>query len=633
MIEKLPTHYSFTGHASVYDEESLTALQLAGRQGKKINEIIEDQNNLRNETESHLSSQDSAIQKMNDETMPNEVKTEVVNQINNGTFDNAIDKYSGNLTTRLDNALGSMKEGSTTMDAEIIDGRVGIDNVIYPNLGQSTRVQIGHLKGEYALPLMNLKIDINTTDKTLKLCCINNSQMSIIQGRILRRVWQANQFTEIVVDYSNKATGIYNVVLNCDTNEIRFTSTQDYQYNRSPYNHNDLILLTFFNSNGKVTNVMYAPEKSLYIDGEVFTENMYPKYLLNVVDITFDFRRKAKVLYIKPNATGYLYFSDGTFESISEQIIIDMSTFTSPTGSTRFLVYRDGGFKFISAGKLNSYNECVIMGCYLSPTGAIVDSDNSKAIHALPCIKECTYVDHVNAVSEYTSLSVLDIVNKSTINIFNKVCCIGDSLTSGHMQNPDGETVVTNKDYAYPRFMEKLTGSKWHNCGISGANVLSWQSHGGWSQVEALGKCQLYVIGLMINDASDSERGIPVGSVSDIGTTNQTYYGGLSQIVQRIKTINPKAHIFLLNPPKNGISQYNEFMTAVRNISGKYDNTHCIELPNNLYTNSSFTNDELGGHWTATGYEQMAEILAHTFSEYINKHVTEFQDVAFIPYD
>lgn len=45
MIEKL-NHYSLTGPASVYDEEALTALELAGRTAQKVNEVIDLANNI-----------------------------------------------------------------------------------------------------------------------------------------------------------------------------------------------------------------------------------------------------------------------------------------------------------------------------------------------------------------------------------------------------------------------------------------------------------------------------------------------------------------------------------------------------------------------------------------------------------
>ena len=152
MIDKLNLHYSFTNPASIHDEEALTALELAGRQAVKINEVINDQNNLRTETENHLDqqdgnidqrmdAQDKAIQKMNDETMPAKVVAEMQRKINDGTFADEIDKSLGNLNTRVDNLLGNLPAGPTAMDAEIIDARQDFEGVSWANMGQHIRIR------------------------------------------------------------------------------------------------------------------------------------------------------------------------------------------------------------------------------------------------------------------------------------------------------------------------------------------------------------------------------------------------------------------------------------------------------------------------------------------------------------
>ena len=145
MIEKMNLHYSFTNPASVYDEEALTALELAGRQGAKINEVITDQNNLRTETENRLSAQDADIKNQKENVIPSTISNEVLNHINNGTFDTAINEYAGNLENRLDNLLGSVTQGSTSMDAEIIDARTGVDGMQFSNLGAAIRKQVDSL--------------------------------------------------------------------------------------------------------------------------------------------------------------------------------------------------------------------------------------------------------------------------------------------------------------------------------------------------------------------------------------------------------------------------------------------------------------------------------------------------------
>lgn len=141
-LNPLNEHYSFTSPASVYDEEALTALQLAGRTASKVNETVRAFNKLENDTNNHLEDQDAAIAKMNDETMPAKVDQEVQEHIENGDFDRQISEYAGQLDARLNALLGSVTAGTTSMDAEVIDGRMDNYNYTRPNIGASIRAQI-----------------------------------------------------------------------------------------------------------------------------------------------------------------------------------------------------------------------------------------------------------------------------------------------------------------------------------------------------------------------------------------------------------------------------------------------------------------------------------------------------------
>lgn len=240
------------------------------------------------------------------------------------------------------------------------------------------------------------------------------------------------------------------------------------------------------------------------------------------------------------------------------------------------------------------------------------------------------------------ALSAVDIrsyLNRHTAKIFKKVVCCGDSYTSGHIKlNGETSARTTNENFAWPHYMSTATGNEWINCGCSGCNVLTWQTHGrGLPTAQSKGKAQAYVIGLMINDVSNSDRAVELGSIDDIGTDNKTYYGGMSKIIRELNAISPKAKIFINTCPKTG-SKYTEYNQAVRNIVQAYKETypvHCIDLEEvqELYTNVSLTGDSVSGHYTAIGYEQFAEIYEYVLSNYINTHISEFQNVHEIEYD
>lgn len=159
-MDKL-NHYSITNPASIYDEEAMTSLELAGRTAAKVNEAVNEFNRLETETNQHLAEQDqeitnrlknqdtkitNSITHIQNTLVPTEVTQEVNRHISAGDFDSAIDEYAGNLTNRLENLIAHTPEGSTTLDLEIVDGRLGNGDISYPSIGEAIRGQTTEIK-------------------------------------------------------------------------------------------------------------------------------------------------------------------------------------------------------------------------------------------------------------------------------------------------------------------------------------------------------------------------------------------------------------------------------------------------------------------------------------------------------
>lgn len=109
-------HYSLENPATIFDEEAMTALELAARTAGKVNECVKEVNDI-----------------------PAKIAADVQAHIDNGDFDRAINEYSGDLEHRLDTLIGNVAQGSTTMDAEIIDARMDVEGNIHANLGTAIR--------------------------------------------------------------------------------------------------------------------------------------------------------------------------------------------------------------------------------------------------------------------------------------------------------------------------------------------------------------------------------------------------------------------------------------------------------------------------------------------------------------
>lgn len=141
-------HYSIENHATVYDEESLTVLELCARLGAKLNELVGDHNKLDSNVK-------TALAKIGAEALAL-MKTTLDRYMTGGEFDAAIDEHNKEimgtingtyaaLSARID-ALSALEDGSTTGDAELTDARVSDMGSTYATLGANLRANLSAIK-------------------------------------------------------------------------------------------------------------------------------------------------------------------------------------------------------------------------------------------------------------------------------------------------------------------------------------------------------------------------------------------------------------------------------------------------------------------------------------------------------
>ena len=295
---------------------------------------------------------------------------------------------------------------------------------------------------------------------------------------------------------------------------------------------------------------------------------------------------------------------------------------------------------------------------YYSTQILIVTNSNKKTTkmlirqsHTNIDAEKKTWTDWTD-VTEKPDVKIDDAPKPLSAKIFRRVGCIGDSYTAGYIHLQNESAVSDNPNYAWPHYMEGLTNNIWSNFGDGGSTAKSWVNKvSGYSRLDEVqaenNKCQAYVIGLMINDVNPSigsTRYAPIGSFSDIGTNNDSFYAYYYKLLKLVASVNPDAKIFCNTCPKTS-SSFTEYNQAVRDIvkhchdeeslnvylcdladANKYYNT-------NYYSNPVFSSDALNGHYSPIGYEFMAECYIRVMSDVINENISEFQNVFKIPYD
>jgi len=235
------------------------------------------------------------------------------------------------------------------------------------------------------------------------------------------------------------------------------------------------------------------------------------------------------------------------------------------------------------------------------------------------------------------------------LGCFDKISCIGDSLTFGGFEsNVGGNDYVPN--LSTPAQMQKIIGNTVINLGISGYCAsrsdlsMSWYDEAisrGWFGDNYKGQC--YIIALGVNDTW-RQNGF-IGNVNtDIDVNNPSNnamnsVGGYATIIQKIKEIQPRARIFCVTIPnmfgKNNTLKV-EANEKIRAIAELFE-CYIIDLEK-YYIPMNEVNDFankyiVGSHLNALGYKEIANVVITYIDWIIRNNISDFKDIQFIGTD
>lgn len=228
-------------------------------------------------------------------------------------------------------------------------------------------------------------------------------------------------------------------------------------------------------------------------------------------------------------------------------------------------------------------------------------------------------------------------------SIFRTIGCIGDSLSSGEFEakNEKGEKTFHDFfEYSWGQFIARSSGSTVYNFSRGGMTAKEYmesfaQSKGFWNRDKL---CQAYIIALGVNDI----RGIEMGTADDVDLQDYrknipSFAGYYAQIIQRLKTMQPRAHFFLVSMPRDGNEDdvrkraHRDLLESFTHI---FEKTYLIDL----YTYAPIYDKEFRkkyflGHMTPTGYVLTARMIESYIDYIIRKNPQKFLQVGFIGTD
>ncbi len=239
------------------------------------------------------------------------------------------------------------------------------------------------------------------------------------------------------------------------------------------------------------------------------------------------------------------------------------------------------------------------------------------------------------------------IQNGGLCAIFRTIGCVGDSLSSG-----EHESMINGKkgyhdlyEYSWGQFIARATGATVYNFSAGGMSAASFQGNKGrLGFLDPDKKCQAYIIALGVNDAIQK---VPTGSIADINPENpelnnpETYAGRMGKIISEIKSLQPKARIFLVTSPRMGSPTwdrqifYDEQQKLLHDMAQLFEFTYVIDLREHVTNEETlyWKNGWVGSHLNAIGYLITANWIMSYIDYIIRENPADFSQVAFIGTD
>lgn len=547
-----------------------------------------------------------------------------------------------------------------TSNSEIVDARVGADGVTYNSLGTAIRTQVSDLKSDFDSVFVTTK-GKNLFDKSAVLenkYCNVNGAISDYNGRYVTDYIPVEAGKIVTSSYLNSATQVQT--------QATYSSLCCYDSTKAVVSGGNINQQTFTVPNGVAfVRITFASNMYVYNGMVELTDDgvptVYEPYTEDSVslaeDITIQMGQviglESRLTTDESNITSIKNDLDGILDT---DIIFDQSGFIRYDGvliangayiSTDYVdITVNGTFvkykyrlRMFANTKIAYYDDSKVFISAISPSesstleyveGEVPYVDGAKYV------RFCTAIGITDYYVKYATVknAVIGGANDSNpcnytgndMSVFNKVLCIGDSLTSGTFNYRVGGTTgnyIEDAKYSYPTYLKKLTGCDTVNMGNGGLSSAEWYNT---HQNDDLSGYDCAVIQLGVNDCI---RYTTWGSTSETAFTN---------IISKLKAENKNIKIFVANIiPATSYSnaQYLAFSADLLTwVQSTYaSDSSVIPLDMQQYGHTKDSPAYNCGHLSALGYWRLAQDYKGYIGWYMNQNKTVFKEVQFIGTD
>ena len=214
----------------------------------------------------------------------------------------------------------------------------------------------------------------------------------------------------------------------------------------------------------------------------------------------------------------------------------------------------------------------------------------------------------------------IEVSYYATLGLFQTFGVIGDSYASGVLGQYGN---IPHYGISWGQILARRNGNVCVNFSYGGLSTRTWLTHEkGLTLLQNESAKQLYICDLARNDTALGDSYI--GTIADIESGADTYYGNYGKIIKAIKNKNSNAKIILLIAPEIRES----FKVAIRNIAQNF-NIPSIECSDDTFFTTRYVEYKKVGHPVATEYSGMALAIERLFSDCVGKYHTYFEDYRF----
>lgn len=334
------------------------------------------------------------------------------------------------------------------------------------------------------------------------------------------------------------------------------------------------------------------------------------------------------------NQSGFIRY-DGTLIANSNYISTD---FVDIAVNGTFVKYKYR-LKMFANTKIAYYNDSKVFISAISPSesGSVEYVEGEVPyVEGAKYVRFCTASGITDYYVKYATVknAVIGGANDSNpcnytgndMSVFNKILCIGDSLTSGTFNYRVGDTTgnyIEDAKYSYPTYLKKLTGCETVNMGNGGMSSAEWYNA---HQNNDLSGYDCAILQLGVNDCIRYT------------TWGQTSIDAFTNIINKLKTENKNIKIFVANIiPATSYSnaQYLAFSADLLAWaqSAYASDSSVIPLDIQQYGHTEESPAYNCGHLSAYGYWRLAQDYKGYIGWYMNQNKTVFKEVQFIGTD